>query len=228
LHAVSSFSEESSANNVCAAFVPPQTDMSVSDDYRTVKGSDMMSDIYLGMQFKYPVQGFFQNNSGMAQAMHAYCHNILKGQDTGGARLLDLYGGVGTFGIINSKLFEDVLVLESDKKAVEAASLNITLNGALNVRVEARDASRLPDYGFDGPLFAVTDPPRAGMHPRVVKALDRSKAKTIIYVSCNPGQLRRDLPRFRGYEIGSAALFDLFPQTPHLEAVVELARKDGA
>jgi tRNA/tmRNA/rRNA uracil-C5-methylase (TrmA/RlmC/RlmD family) len=71
----------------------------------------------------------------------------------------------------------------------------------------------------------ITDPPRSGMHPDTVIDLNKRKPKAIIYISCNIQQLSKDIPKFYDYDLKSAALFDLFPQTPHCEGVVELVRK---
>jgi len=71
-------------------------------------------------------------------------------------------------------------------------------------------------------LYVVTDPPRSGMHPKTIEHLRKAKPKVIIYISCNVAQLKSDLPKFTDYKVKSAAVFDLFPQTRHMESVVEM------
>jgi len=220
------FSSGTSAANVVVTRVPPKTDHSVSDDYSIVKGSDMLREEYLGRRLWYHVQGFFQNNHEMAERLHRYCRSILSGYAGKGFHLLDLFGGVGTFGIINADLFESVTVVESDRNCIGAARKNAALNVSDNVSVVEADAASLSGIVLPEPLVVVADPPRGGMHPKTVKALSVLRPESIIYVSCNIRQLKTDLPGFKGYGIGSVAMFDFFPQTPHCESVVELTRKD--
>ena len=136
--------------------------------------------------------------------------------------MLDLYAGVGTFGIINSGLFKEVYIVESDKNCIDAAKINIKNNSIKNAKEILLDAMKLKQLTLPKDLFVITDPPRSGMHPKTIEQLKNLKPKIIIYVSCNIEQLSKDLNKFSDYSIKSAALFDLFPQTPHIEAVVEL------
>ncbi|HII30247.1 23S rRNA (uracil(1939)-C(5))-methyltransferase RlmD [Candidatus Woesearchaeota archaeon CG08_land_8_20_14_0_20_47_9] len=219
---IKEFAEKASANNIIVTRVPPDSDLSVYDDYFVVKGKDMISEVYLGRRLWYNVQGFFQNNHGMAERMHEYCQGVLQGYETRQACLLDLYGGVGCFGIINANLFKNVTIVEEFKQAVDAANMNIRENMAGNVKAVQLDARQLRRLTLPGQLFVITDPPRSGMDPKAIQQLNALKPEAIIYVSCNIRQLAKDIPKFRGYRIRSAALFDFFPQTPHSEAVVEL------
>ena len=82
-------------------------------------------------------------------------------------------------------------------------------------------AVRLPEKD----LYVITDPPRVGMHEETIIQLRKLKPKLIIYISCNVDQLAKDLPKFKDYKIKSAAVFDLFPQTNHMESVIELVLK---
>jgi 23S rRNA (uracil1939-C5)-methyltransferase len=88
------------------------------------------------------------------------------------------------------------------------------------------DAMQLKKLDLPDSLFVITDPPRSGMHEKTIEQLKKLRPKVIVYVSCNVVQLGKDLPKFKDYRIRSAALFDLFPQTPHSEAVVELVLKE--
>ena len=223
---ITAFAEKSSARNVVVTYVHHDSDLSISEDYFVVKGGDLLEESYLGRRFLHHVQGFFQNNYEMAEALHRYCRDIFKSHDTAGHHLLDLYGGVGTFGIINSDLFDKVSVVESFGQAIECAKKNIELNGVTNVTALALDAMRLKNLDLPKPLMVITDPPRSGMHPKTINQLNVLHPDLIVYVSCNIKQLGADLPKFKDYRIKSAALFDLFPQTPHAEAVLELVPVD--
>ena len=219
------FSGQASADNVLVALVPPNTDVSVSTDFKIIKGSGFLKEKLLDKVFKFPVQGFFQNNTGMAEELHEHVRELLMEHDTKGAHLLDLYGGVGTFGIMNSGIFKGVTVVEGDAEAVECAMENIKENDTGNAKAMVLRDKDIRNLDLPRPLFVITDPPRAGMHPKALKWLRRESPDTIIYISCNPGQLKRDLEGLPEYKIKNVALFDFFPQTPHMEAVIELARK---
>jgi tRNA/tmRNA/rRNA uracil-C5-methylase (TrmA/RlmC/RlmD family) len=221
---VREFCKSTSAAHVAAAYVPSNSDASLSEESVALKGSASLTERLMGGVFEYPIQGFFQNNHGLAEAMHGYCSGLFRGHPTGDAHLLDLYGGAGTFGILNSPLFAAVSIVESHLGSVAAAGRNISSNRASNARAVAMDAKNVGALNLPRPLYAVADPPRGGMHPRALRALDGMSPEAVLYVSCNLGQLVKDLSAFRGYSVRSAALFDFFPQTPHSEAVVELVR----
>lgn len=222
---IGEFAAKTTAKNVLITYVIPHRDVSVSEDYEVVKGKDLIKEDYLGRTYWYPIQGFFQNNHTVSEQMHAYCHNLLQPYPTEEAHLLDLYGGVGTFGILNAKMFKDVTSVENYEQAIEASSRNIKENKVVNVKPVLLDAKRLKTLEFPQPLYVIVDPPRSGIHPKAIKQLNELQPELILYVSCNVKLLGRELVQLDKYAIKSAALFDLFPQTPHQEAVVELVRK---
>ena len=219
---VNDYAKITRAGSVLLTYVTHDSGASISDEYEVIKGSDMLEERYLGYSFKYHVQGFFQNNHEMAEKLHKYCHDLFKLYPTRGAHLLDLYGGVGTFGIINADLFKDVTILENYEPAIQACEGNIRENGLSNVKPILMDAKHLKILDLPQPLYAILDPPRSGMNPRTLKRLNQIKPELIVFISCNVKLLRRELPYLSNYKIKSAALFDLFPQTPHQEAVIEL------
>ncbi len=223
---IKKFAKETTANNIIVTYAPSITDISVSDDFFVVKGKDMLKESYLGNNFIYSVQGFSQNNHEMAETMHSYCNELLKKYDTKNSHLLDLYGGIGTFGINNSPLFKGVTTVESVKQCIDAANENIKMNNATNTKAVLLDAMQLKKLELPEPLFVITDPPRSGMHPKTILELKMLKPKVILYISCNIQQLGKDIPKFKEYQLKSAAMFDLFPQTPHTEAIVELVLKE--
>ena len=228
------FTKITTANNILITFVPSTTDQSISEEFEVIKGSDMLQESFLGKTFEYSVQGFFQNNHEMAEKMHEYVRNLLvthggpnRGPDGGlkNAHLLDLYGGVGTFGIINADLFKTVNIVESFAGCIDAAKKNIERNGVKNVYATALDAKQLKNMNLPRPLYVINDPPRAGMHPKTVEQLIKLAPESIIYISCNVAELEKDLKKFlKHFKLKSAALFDLFPQTNHSESVVELIK----
>jgi 23S rRNA (uracil-5-)-methyltransferase RumA len=225
---ISKFAENTDANNVVVSYIPPNAGRAVSEEYYTIKGTDNLRETYLGREFSFSLQGFFQNNSEMAEKMHEYVNEMLKSygeENTKKTHLLDLYGGVGTFGINNAGLFKDVIIVENFAGSIESAKHNIEKNNIDNAKAIVLDAKNLKRLNLSNPLFVINDPPRSGMDPKTIEELNNLKPKVIIYISCNVIQLAKDLPKFKGYKVKSAALFDLFPQTPHSEAIVELICK---
>ena len=222
---IKSFSKKTSAENVLVTYVPAETDVSTSSDYFIIKGNDYLTIDYQNKTFHYSIQSFFQNNHLMARKMHEYCSEILSKYPTFENNLLDLYGGVGTFGIINSNLFKKVTIVEFSKESIEMANKNIKQNNLNNVEAFAMDSKYLTKLNLKTPLYLITDPPRTGMDPKTIQAIKELKPYLIIYISCNPQQLSKDLFKLTDYKINSAALFDLFPQTPHSEAIIELILK---
>jgi tRNA/tmRNA/rRNA uracil-C5-methylase (TrmA/RlmC/RlmD family) len=221
------YAKSSSAENIIVTYVPKQTDMSISEEFFVVKGSDMLTENYLDKVFTYSVQGFFQNNTAMAEKMHEYVHKLCAKHRSDKLTLLDLYAGVGTFGINNCEFFNKLFIVEADKHCVQAARINIEKNKIPNADIMELDAMQLKKVDLPGhDLFVITDPPRSGMHPKTIDQLNKLKPKVIIYISCNIEQLGRDLPKFKDYKLKSSALFDLFPHTPHAEGVVELILKE--
>ncbi len=220
------FAEQCSAKNILVTCVPAQSDVSTSSDYFVIKGNDFLQTSLWGKKFVYPIQGFFQNNHRMAEKMQSYVSQLLEKYETKNAMLLDLYGGVGTFGIVNADLFKEVLIIESVKESIEAAKKNIEQNACAHVNTLVLDAKHIARVSCKKPFFVITDPPRVGMDQKTMSFLNNEKPECIIYISCNPQQLAKDILKFRNYSLKSLALFDLFPQTPHGEAIVELVLYD--
>ncbi len=222
---IKEFAGKSSVENVMISEVPPNTDVSVTKEHEVVKGNDWLEESFSGKLFRYMVQGFFQNNAKMAGKMHEHVSGLLSRHDLSGSRLIDLYGGVGTFGIVNADKFRAVTIVEGDQDAVECAMKNIRENNASNAEAVCLKDRFLKELEFSEPLTVIADPPRAGLHPKALRWILSAGPEILIYVSCNPRQLGKDLARLEGYEIKSVHLFDFFPQTPHFESVVELERR---
>jgi len=220
------FSKKTTADNVLVTYVSPDRDVSINDDLVVIKGSSFLEQEYLGKKFKFSSQGFFQNNTVMANKMLEHVKKLISSYSKEKKiQLLDLYGGVGTFGIVNSDEFQKTTIVELAEDSIEAAKQNIKLNNIDNVEALVLDAKLLRKVKLEKPLFVITDPPRAGMDSKTIRQLNSLEPEVIIYISCNPNQLAKDIPKLIDYELKSAALFDLFPQTPHMEAVVELVKK---
>ncbi len=220
---VKAFAPVTSAEQVMITFSSEEAGF--PQESEVLKGTGFLKEIFLKRTFFYPAQGFFQNNSVLAEKMLEYSYQLLQRYPTQQASLLDLYGGVGTFGIINSSLFKSVTIVENSSPSITAAQKNIVENKIKNAAAVVLDAAHLRKLHLQRPLYVITDPPRTGMDLKVINLLRKLQPEVILYISCNFHQLAKEVQKFKEYMLKSVALFDLFPHTPHLETVVELVRK---
>jgi len=220
---VGEYAKVSTANSVLLTRMKAKSSQSFGDDYDVLKGSDMLEETLAGKRFRYSAQGFFQNNSVMANQMHEYVHGLLAAYERGEyAHLLDLYGGVGAFGIVNADLFHKVTTIEDYEGCTMAARQNVELNGLSHVEAICMDAKRLKQVRLpEKELYVVTDPPRSGMHEETIIQLRKLRPEKIIYISCNVEQLGRDLPKFSDYKITSAALWGPAVNASMLTGILE-------
>jgi 23S rRNA (uracil-5-)-methyltransferase RumA len=223
---VKEFSKITSAENVIITYTPKMADVSISDDFFAVKGSGTLHETLVDKEFNFSVQGFFQNNTIMAEKMLRYVSELLEKYPTKDANLLDLYGGVGTFGIINSDKFKEVTIVENFEQSIISANDNIELNKIENTKALVLDAKQLTRLRLNSPLYIITDPPRSGMDQKTISQINDLKPEVIIYISCNPKIMGKEVAKFKKYQIKSVAMFDLFPQTNHCETVVELVKEN--
>jgi 23S rRNA (uracil1939-C5)-methyltransferase len=143
-----------------------------------------------------------------------------------GRLALDLFAGVGLFSIPLAKRFERVVAVESNPAAVRDLETNMRGKGTIEVRTT--DVERFLERNKERPEFVVLDPPRDGLTPDAAKHLGRLQPARIAYVSCEPPTLARDLAVLAeaGYDLADIHMFDLFPQTFHMETVVRLRRRE--
>ncbi len=219
---VKQYAHHTSAEHLLITYVGAHSGSNISEEFEVLKGSSELRERILDKTFSFSIQGFFQNNSEMAEKMHEYCHEVLRQYPTADQELIDLYGGVGTFGIVNASLFKRATTIESFPGCIESAKKNIAENGITNASALLLDAKDLKSLQLHEAPYIILDPPRGGMHAKTIKEVLRLKPKLILFVCCNVPQLKIYLSQFVGYKPKSAAMFDLFPQTPHCEAVLEL------
>ena len=144
---------------------------------------------------------------------------------SGAVSCVELYAGAGSFSLGLSRRFDQLWAVESNPSAVRDLRFNVSRAGRENVRVaEGSAESQLPRLGVHGPDVLLLDPPRAGISPEVHAAIIELAPRRIVYVSCDPATLARDLARLCGEGYGSLHVeaFDLFPQTPHVECLASL------
>jgi 23S rRNA (uracil1939-C5)-methyltransferase len=201
-----------------------------ADTRNVIIGPGYIEEKIGALQFRISSGAFFQTNS---QASKILLEQVLAGCALSGAEVVwDLYCGTGTMAIGVAKAARNVIGFELIEEALTDARTNARLNGADNccfvlgdLKSLLADPSSLIDR-YGSPEVVVTDPPRAGMHPSVVKQLVALTPSKIVYVSCNPATLARDLKMLmEKYRLIQVQPVDMFPHTPHIEAVAVLERK---
>jgi 23S rRNA (uracil1939-C5)-methyltransferase len=180
-----------------------------------------------GMDLEVCPASFLQVNTEGAEKLYEVVLRQLA--PAAGDRVLDVYCGVGAISLLVARRVRMVLGVESDRESVHRAIGNARQNGITNVRFQRGDArrvlSRLLATNFRADR-ALVNPPRAGLDPRVVERLAALYPSHLVYVSCHPPTLARDLGLLgeRGYQLTEVTPVDLFPQTHHVEAVASLCQ----
>ena len=193
---IKSFAKLTSAKNVMISRVPAQKDDSASNDYFPVKGTEYLQELFLGKKLVFHSQGFFQNNPSTAQLMVMRAGTLLKAYNPTEHTLLDLYGGVGTFGVCLSDMFKKTLIIESVNESIDCAKKNISENNVTNAEAFVLDSAKMNKVVERGKLLAITDPPRSGMTRQAIDNLMGLDPEVIIYISCNPSQFAKEMILF--------------------------------
>ena len=212
-----------------------RANVAFAEEERVLRGERAIVERLLGLEFEATAASFLQTNSRQAEAL--YREALAAAGLTGGETVLDLYSGAGTLSLVLARAAAEVVGVESVPDAVAAARRNAARNQLANARFVEGEARRvLREWargerpGRPRPQVVVVDPPRAGLHPRVVARVIELEPRRVVYVSCNPGTLARDLKDFAagGYPPARVTPFDLFPHTPHIECVARLDRAGAA
>ncbi|MCL2388963.1 MAG: 23S rRNA (uracil(1939)-C(5))-methyltransferase RlmD [Elusimicrobia bacterium] len=174
--------------------------------------------------FKVSPFSFFQTNSKTTQLLYQEVLNALN-LNNKEAVVMDLYAGTGTIGIMLSNYVKKIISVEHLPHAVEDARTNAALNGVENIEFYADTVEKWLLNNSVSIDYIVIDPPRSGVTPKIIDSIIKLNPKKIIYVSCNPSTLARDLQMFMGisrYAVKSVKPVDMFPQTYHIETVAVL------
>ena len=176
------------------------------------------------LSLQLPHDGFFQVNNAGAQILFATIAQAL--QPTGSGTLLDLYCGVGAIGLSLAGRFARLIGVELNPASVACAQDNAARCGIPSEWHAGKVEDILPQLALSGPRWIVVDPPRVGLHPAAARFLAQQSAEALVYVACNPGSLGRDraLLEAGGWRMEALWSVDLFPQTPHVEAVARFVR----
>ena len=200
----------------------------LGDRYRTLWGRDTLTDTLCGHTFRLSIPSFYQVNRDQAQVL--YRRAVDYAGLTGTELVLDLYCGAGTITLTMADKAKKVIGAEIVSAAVENARENAAANGIENAEFFCGDAgdiaSKLAAEKLHPDVICV-DPPRKGLAPEVIDAMARMGPQRIVYVSCDPATLGRDVKLLaqKGYRLARATAVDLFPGTAHVETVALLSRE---
>ena len=192
-------------------------------------GKKYLTEEMLGLTFHIGPFSFFQPNVFTAQRLYAQALDLAG--DLSGKTVYDLYSGTGTISQIFAKKAQRVIGVEIVEEAVEKAKESAELNGLANVKFICQDVLKEIDSFIekeDIPDLLVMDPPREGINPKALKKILSMRVEKIIYISCNPRSLARDLQTFQNhdYRVEKLQLYDQFPRTKHVETVALLSKLD--
>ena len=200
------------------------TNVILGEQEKTLYGPGFIKDDILGLSFEISASSFFQVNPIQVEKLYKTALNLIKPQQK--PIILDAYSGVGTIGLIAARNAEKVLSVEINKDASRNAIENAKRNNVNNIEFYCDDAGRFIN-NMDGNLdIVIMDPPRKGSDEKFLSVLLNKKPKQIIYVSCDPETLARDLKYLsKLYTVDYVQPVDMFPMTAHVETVVNLSLK---
>ncbi|MGN0377387.1 MAG: 23S rRNA (uracil(1939)-C(5))-methyltransferase RlmD [Suilimivivens sp.] len=205
-------------------------DVVQSDKTEILYGQDYFYEELLGLKFRISTFSFFQTNSLSAEVLYEtareYVGNLKEGKEPDKI-VYDLYSGTGTIAQLMAPVARKVIGVEIVEEAVEAARENAELNGLTNCEFIAGDVLKVLDTIEEKPDMIILDPPRDGIHPKALGKIIGYGIDKLVYISCKPTSLVRDLEVFldRGYVVEKAVAVDQFPWTTGIETVVLLTRE---
>lgn len=193
-------------------------------------GQDFFYEELLDLKFKITPFSFFQTNSLGAEVLYQTAREFIGDalDDEASQTVFDLYSGTGTIAQILSPVAKKVIGVEIVEEAVVAARENAALNGLTNCEFIAGDVLKVIDTIGEKPDYIVLDPPRDGIHPKALEKIIRYNVPQMVYISCKPTSLARDLEvlQARGYQVKKVQCVDMFSSTGNVETVVLLSHKN--
>lgn len=206
-----------------------KTNVILGDKCKTLFGDEFIIDSLLGVKFKISPLSFFQVNCEMTEVLYKTAADFA---EVKGKTVLDLFCGAGTIGLTLAREAKKVIGVEIVPQAIENAKENAELNGIKNAEFICDTAANAAKILYDKGAYAdivILDPPRKGTTPELIDTICNGfSPKTVVYVSCDPATLARDLKVFTefGYKTEKIQPVDLFPRTAHVETVVLLSHKE--
>ena len=193
-------------------------------------GQDYFYEELLGLRFQISPFSFFQTNSLGAEVLYSTAREFILGDNPdmlADKTVYDLYSGTGTIAQMMAAVSKKVIGIEIVEEAVEAAKENAKANGLSNCEFIAGDVLKAIDLVDEKPDLIIVDPPRDGIHPKALEKILAFGVDEIVYISCKPTSLARDLETIirRGYHVDKVCCVDQFPRTSHVETVVLLSQQ---
>ena len=211
-------------------------DVVQSDETVILYGQDYFFEELLGLKFRISPFSFFQTNSLGAEVLYQTARDYIVDHITAGEGkkpwadkvVFDLYSGTGTIAQLMASAAKKVIGVEIVEEAVEAARKNAELNGLHNCEFIAGDVLKVIDGIEEKPDIIILDPPRDGVHPKALHKIIRYGVEHILYISCKPTSLVRDLEAFlgNGYVVERVVAVDMFPFTGNVETVCLLGNRE--
>lgn len=197
-----------------------------SDETRILYGQDYFYEELLGLKFKISTFSFFQTNSLSAEVLYETAREYVGDLNGADKIVYDLYSGTGTIAQLMAPVAKKVIGVEIVEEAVEAAKKNAELNGLHNCEFIAGDVLKVLDDIEEKPDMIILDPPRDGIHPKALGKIIGYGIDKLVYISCKPTSLVRDLETFldSGYVVEKAVAVDQFPWTTGIETIAVLKR----
>lgn len=199
-------------------------DAVLADRMEVLYGEDYFFEELLGLKFKISTFSFFQTNSLGAEVLYQKVREYVG--ETKDKVVYDLYSGTGTIAQMLAPVARKVIGVEIVADAVDAARDNAMANGLSNCEFIAGDVLKVLDTITEKPDYIVLDPPRDGVHPKALEKIVAYGVQRMVYISCKPTSLARDLAVLRGagYEVERVCLVDMFPETVNVETVCLLSK----
>ena len=199
-------------------------DVVQNDRTDVLYGRDYFYEELLGLRFRITPFSFFQTNSLGAEVLYETARSYIG--DTKEQVIFDLYSGTGTIAQMLAPVAKKVIGVEIVEEAVEAAKNNAKENGLTNCEFIAGDVLKILDTIEERPDFIVLDPPRDGIHPKALKKIIDYGVERMLYISCKPTSLARDLEILKenGYQLERACCVDMFPWSANVEVVCLLSK----
>lgn len=199
----------------------PQSPASVIDEILITKGKNFLREKILNQEFQYGFNNFFQNNIQLFEKALI----LMKENSSDFNKIVDLYCGVGVIGVSLSDYAKKIVGIDLDQNAIHYAEINAKLNNASHFQALAAKSEKVALQHLENADLLILDPPRAGIHKNVIKAILQHQPKYIFYLACNPLTQVRDINYLKEfYQLEKIYGFDFYPNTPHLESLAILKK----
>lgn len=218
----------SKVNGILHTFNDSLSDTVKLEKMKILYGYDYYNETICGLKFKVYPMAFFQTNTNGAEILYRVVKEFILECEKRDI-IYDLYCGTGTIAQVVSSIAEEVYGIDIIKESIQVAQENAKQNNVTNCRFYTGDVKDILETVGKNPDIIIVDPPREGLTPKAIKKVIALKSKYIVYISCKPSSFVTELIEFMnsGYYLKKLKLVDMFPKTPHVEAIGLLCLGDG-